>query len=255
MSACRQDFAAENLFAPLGITEWEWESIASGLTDTDGGLHLRPRDMLKLGQLYLDGGVWSGDRIVSDAWVEESTQRRMVNEGMPDYCLLWWCDDFHYGDRTAYTYFASGHGGQKVFVFPSFDLVVVVTQQVFDNGYGEVNNIGILSRYVLPAVDPAPVSTPIALGPEALAKFVGQYGEPDDPGTMISIAAGDGHLIATAEGQPTIELFPGDSTKFVGAVLDLFDVTFEFHTDATGAVEGMTAAWGFRTSTGRKVGS
>ena len=250
-----EDFAAENLFAPLGITEWEWESIASGLTDTDGGLHLRPRDMLKLGQLYLDGGVWSGDRIVSDAWVEESTQRRMVNEGMPDYCLLWWCDDFHYGDRTAYTYFASGHGGQKVFVFPSFDLVVVVTQQVFDNGYGEVNNIGILSRYVLPAVDPAPVSTPIALGPEALAKFVGQYGEPDDPGTMISIAAGDGHLIATAEGQPTIELFPGDSTKFVGAVLDLFDVTFEFHTDATGAVEGMTAAWGFRTSTGRKVGS
>ena len=42
--------------------------------------------------------------------------------------------------------------------------------------------------------------------------------------------------------------------KLVGAVLDLFDVTFEFHADATGAVEGMTAARGFRTSNGRKVG-
>ena len=249
-----EEFAAEKLFAPLGITEWEWESIASGLTDTDGGLHLRPRDMLKLGQLYLDGGAWSGDRIVSDAWVEESTQRRIVNEGMPDYCLLWWCDDFHYGDRSVYTYFASGHGGQKIFVFPSLDLVVVLTHQVFDNGYGEVNNIGILSRYVLPAVDPAPTPQPITLGPEALARFVGEYGEPDEPESMISIKAGDGLLVATAEGQPAFDLFPADSTKFTGSVLDLFDVTFEFETGMEGEVEGMTATWGFTRSEGRKVG-
>ena len=255
-----EEFAAEKLFAPLGITEWEWESIASGLTDTDGGLYLRPRDMLKLGQLYLDGGVWDGDRIVSEAWVEESTQRQIVNDGMPDYCLLWWCDDFHYGDRSAYTFFASGHGGQKIFVFPSFDLVVVLTHQVFDNGYGEVNNIGILSRYVLPAVDPAPTPPPITLGPEALARFAGEYGdldepdEPDAPGSMISITAGDGHLIASSEGQPTIDLFPTDSTKFVGSVLDLFDATFEFETGAAGEIEGMTATWGFTTSEGRKVG-
>ncbi len=250
-----EEFAVENLFAPMGITEWEWETIASGLTDTDGGLYLRPRDMLKLGQLYLDGGVWSGDRIVSAAWVEESTQRRIVNEGMPDYCLLWWCDDFHYGDRSTYTYFASGHGGQKIFVFPSFDLVVVLTHQVFDNGYGELNNIGILSRYVLPAVDPVPAPPRITLGLEALARFAGTYGEPDEPGSMISIAAGDGRLIATSEGQPTIELFPRDSTKFVGSVLDLFDVTFEFETGVEGDIEKMTATWGFTTTVGRKVGS
>ena len=72
---------------------------------------------------------------------------------------------------------------------------------------------------------------------------------------MISITAGDGRLIATSEGQPTIELFPRDSTKFVGSVLDLFDVTIEFETGVDGAVEGMTATWGFTTSEGRKVGS
>ena len=210
--------------------------------------------MLKLGQLYLDVGVWFGDRIVSYSWVDASTQRWIVNEGMPDYCLLWWCGDFHYGDRSAYTFFASGHGGQKIFVFPAFDLVIVVTQQVFDNGYGEVNNIGILSRYVLPAVDPAPASTPVALGPDALARFSGEYGDPDQPGSMISIAVGDGRLVANAEGQPTLELFPRDSTRFVGSVLDLFDVTFEFETDVAGEVRGMTATWGFTTSDGRKVG-
>ena len=60
--------------------------------------------------------------------------------------------------------------------------------------------------------------------------------------------------MANAEGQPTLELFPRDSTRFVGSVLDLFDVTFEFETDVAGEVRGMTATWGFTTSDGRKVG-
>ena len=84
VSVSAEEFAAEHLFAPLGITEWGWENIANGLTDTDGGLHLRPQDMLKLGQLYLDDGGWSGRQIVSNSWVEASTQRRVANEGMPE---------------------------------------------------------------------------------------------------------------------------------------------------------------------------
>jgi hypothetical protein len=71
---------------------------------------------------------------------------------------------------------------------------------------------------------------------------------------MISIAAGDGRLIASAEGQPTIELIPLDRARFVGAVLDLFDVWFEFNQGTDGEVEGMTAEWEFTTTEGPKTG-
>ena len=61
--------------------------------------------------------------------------------------------------------------------------------------------------------------------------------------------------MATAEGQPMIELFPRDSMKFAGSVLGLFDVTFEFETGVAGEIEGMTATWGFTTSESRKAGT
>ena len=241
--ASAEAFAAEHLFQPLGITEWEWESIASGLTDTDGGLYLRPQDMAKLGQLYLDGGTWNGERIVSEAWVAESTSRQIVNTDSPDYCLLWWCSDFHYGNRTAWTFFASGTGGQKIFVFPDLDLVVVVTQQVFDNPYDELNNLAILSRYVLPAVDPAAIHKPVSLSGDELTQFAGEF---VGPHATISIVVRDGGLLATMEGTPPIELTPYGPLLFIGSLFNLIEVTFEFRPTADGRIDRVKAAFGFR---------
>jgi CubicO group peptidase (beta-lactamase class C family) len=169
-------FAEQYLFGPLGITDYVWEHLPNGMTDTDGGLHLRPRDMAKLGQLYLDGGVWRGTRVVSQSWVRESTREHIVTEGQPNYGYQWWCGDFHFGDRAAFTYFASGHGGQKIYVFPDLDLVVVLTHAVFDNPMGELHNSAILARYVLAAATgKAPQPDPVRLDSVALARYVGEY--------------------------------------------------------------------------------
>jgi CubicO group peptidase (beta-lactamase class C family) len=249
--ASAEVFAAENLFGPMGITNWEWESIASGLTDTDGGLHLRPRDMAKLGQFYLDGGVWNGRRIVSAAWVAESTSPQIVNQDSPDYCLLWWCGDFHYGDRSAWTFFASGHGGQKIFVFPEFDLVVVVTQQVFDNPYDELNNLAIMSRYVLPAVDrPGGPDTPPDLDAAALARYEGLYA---GSGAPIRVELRDGELIAQAEDAPTMPLLPIGEGRFRGTVFDLLDVQFAFEPIGSDLPDAIRVTWGFREDEFRRV--
>lgn len=242
--ASAEDFAAEHLFGPLGITEWEWETIASGLTDTDGGLHLRPRDMAKLGQLYLDRGVWDDKRIVSEAWVAESSRRQIANAESPDYCLLWWCGDFHYGDRTAWTFFASGHGGQKIFVFPEHEMVVVVTQQVFGNPFDELNNMAILSRYVLPAVDTAlHAGASVHLDPEALALHEGVY---SGSGAPIRIELRDGTLFAESQDAPTMELIPLGGGRYTGTVLDLIDVQFRFEPGEAHRAETVSVTWGFR---------
>ena len=246
-----ENFAAEYLFEPLGIEIWEWESIASGLTDTDGGLHLRPRDLAKLGQLYLDGGEWNGTRVVSEAWVRESTTRQIVNADSPDYCLLWWCGDFHYGSGSAWTFFASGHGGQKIFIFPDLDLVVVVTQQVFDNPYDELNNLAILSRYVLPSTNPASrVATPVELDSETLAGYEGLY---SGRGLPIQVLLRDGTLIAESEDAPTVQLVPLGEGRFMGTVFDLLDVQFAFEPSGAERPEVVRATWGFRDDEFRRV--
>jgi CubicO group peptidase (beta-lactamase class C family) len=244
-------FAAEHLFGPLGIADWEWESVASGLTDTDGGLYLRPRDMAKLGQLYLDDGMWDGRRIVSEAWVTESSFRQVDNDDSPDYCLLWWCGDFHYGDRTAYTVFASGHGGQKIFVFPSHDLVVVVTQQVFDNPYDELNNFAIMSRYVLPSVESeGRVAAPVQLDSEALAGYEGLYAGRRSP---IRIEFRDGALVAESQDAPTMRLVPLGEGRFTGTVLELLDVQFAFEPSESARPNALRATWGFRDEEFRRI--
>ena len=248
-----EGFAADRLFGPLGIETWEWEALRSGLTDTDGGLHLRPRDMAKLGQLFLNGGTWNGERVVSRGWVDASARLHFDSDGMPDYGLQWWRGAHHYADRSAFTYFASGHGGQRIHVFPELDLVVVITQQVFDNPFADLNALAILARHVLPAADPAGrFPEPVAVSSEELGRYAGRY---VDDGEEVRVWFENDLLLAEAEGAPTLELTAVGDTRFAATVAGLLDIFFEFRVDAAGAVEGLRTTFGFDESEFTRVGS
>ncbi|HEY1250554.1 MAG TPA: serine hydrolase, partial [Thermoanaerobaculia bacterium] len=67
------DYAKEHLFAPLGITDFYWKRTPKGLADTEGGLYLAPRDLAKIGLLYMKDGVWEGKRILPEGWAKKST--------------------------------------------------------------------------------------------------------------------------------------------------------------------------------------
>ena len=74
-------FAERHLFGPLGIANYRWGRLPDGSVHTGGGLWLRPRDMAKLGQLFLDGGRWQGKQIVSEEWVRASTRQQAPYRG------------------------------------------------------------------------------------------------------------------------------------------------------------------------------
>ena len=118
-------FADEVLFGPLGIGTRVWEPLA-GHVNGGAGIDLRPRDLARIGQLYLQDG-WSGDRrILPEGWVRQATTPRWgwVSDAGPthvSYGWLWWIDVDHHA------YFAWGYGGQFVYVAPERDLVVVAT--------------------------------------------------------------------------------------------------------------------------------
>jgi CubicO group peptidase (beta-lactamase class C family) len=116
-------YAKENLFGPVGITSASWESNPAGVSIGGWGLQLVPRDMAKLGYLFLHGGMWDGRQIVSAGWVGEATSEHTGTGPGSDlgYGYQWWIYPRWHG------YAALGRYGQSIFVLPDLDLIVVTT--------------------------------------------------------------------------------------------------------------------------------
>jgi CubicO group peptidase (beta-lactamase class C family) len=146
------EFARDNLFLPLGITNVKWQFQPLGTAMTGGGLNLRSRDLVKLGQLYLDGGTWNGKRIVSAEWVTRSISPHANAREDTDYGYLLWLQTFHLAGRDFKCFAMYGSGGNKVYVFPQEGLVVVVTTTNFKvQGAGALTD-KLLTEQILPAL-------------------------------------------------------------------------------------------------------
>jgi CubicO group peptidase (beta-lactamase class C family) len=158
-------YAERRLFDPLGITPYAWNrhrTHPDHLTHTGGGLYLRPRDLAKIGQLLVDGGRWKGAQVVPDAWIEESTKRRVDRDSVGGaYGYQWWLRfpsaqapaHRHAAGRVVY---AAGYGGQFVFAVPALSLVVVVTGQDLARNQEEGDQMftAVFEDGVLPAIIP-----------------------------------------------------------------------------------------------------
>jgi hypothetical protein len=117
------DFATQNLFQPLQINDARWESDPQGRTIGWGGLHLKPRDMARLGYLYLHDGSWNSKQVVSSGWVRSSTEPKVeVHPGVA-YGYNWWINIAH----TPPIFEAEGRGGQRITVIRDKDAVIAFT--------------------------------------------------------------------------------------------------------------------------------
>lgn len=123
------EFAKENLLAPLGISESVWPEDPQGVNHGWGDLQLYPRDMARIGQLFLDDGQWNGTQIVSREWVEEATKALMsVGTDGTGYGFQWWILS---GDLEG-LYEARGRGGQAIIVWPDAKIIAVFTGRGID---------------------------------------------------------------------------------------------------------------------------
>jgi CubicO group peptidase (beta-lactamase class C family) len=120
------EYAEEHLFKPLGM-RYFWKHSPTGLPDTEGGLYLSSHDLAKIGQLYLKGGMWGGQEIVSPSWIKESVTPQVSVPGSDwKYGYLWWLQSLGSApDDVAWA--ARGFGGQQLFVVPEYDMVAVFT--------------------------------------------------------------------------------------------------------------------------------
>jgi CubicO group peptidase (beta-lactamase class C family) len=117
-------FADRHLMRPLGVTLRPWQADPQGIYFGGNDMYLTPRDMLRFGTLYLNGGVANGRQIVPRAWIDSSFAARTSSPFNGNrYGYGWWT-------RSAQGYdvrYAWGYGGQFIFVVPELQLVVVTT--------------------------------------------------------------------------------------------------------------------------------
>ena len=145
-------YAQERLFASLGISEVQWVFSPLNLPQTGGGLRLSSRDLLKIAQLYLNGGSWQGKRIVDQAWVRASTEPHARIDDDTEYGYLWWLKSFNSGGKSYRAFFMSGNGGNKVLAFPELDLTVIITSTNYNAHGMHEQTEKLLTDYILAAV-------------------------------------------------------------------------------------------------------
>ncbi|MET0621101.1 MAG: serine hydrolase, partial [Thermoanaerobaculia bacterium] len=113
---------------PLGISRFYWKKTPTGHPDTEGGLYLTPRDLAKIGYLYMKDGVWEGRRILPEGWAAASTRRQSDPTGddaTMKYGYQWWVLPGKAKLEAAYA--GIGYGGQLLVVVPSLELIAVFT--------------------------------------------------------------------------------------------------------------------------------
>jgi CubicO group peptidase (beta-lactamase class C family) len=148
-------YAQQKLFTPLGIPaeQVDWWYSPLGVPMTGGGLQLTTIGYLKLGQLYLNGGKWNGKQLINEAWVKASTTPHVQIDETTEYGYLWWLKSYKSGTRSHASYFMTGNGGNKIWVFPELDMVVVITATNYNTRGMHEWSEKILTDYVLAGVE------------------------------------------------------------------------------------------------------
>ena len=154
--ATQQEFSSylsANLLSKLNIQNFRYVSVGGQLAG-GSGLFLSHRDMAKLGQLFLDGGVWNQVRVVSQDWVTLATQTHTpTRTPNTSYGFQWWKTTFSYQGRELESFYANGFGAQYVIVIPELRLVVGLTGHALTDAQASSRaQVRVVQDFVLPAI-------------------------------------------------------------------------------------------------------
>lgn len=146
------DFARKTLFGPLGIDRFEWANDVAGHTKGQGNLSITTRDLATIGQMVLDRGRYAGKQVISAEWIAASLRPRVTISASDPYAdgygYFWYTKVWAIGGTKLTVHFASGNGGNKIYVIPARRMVVGITSSAYGRGYGQRRSQAILAALI-----------------------------------------------------------------------------------------------------------
>jgi CubicO group peptidase (beta-lactamase class C family) len=144
------EFAEQALFEPLGIADVAWPTDPQGLDNAGwGSLRMTPHDMAKIGFLYLNGGRWDEQQVISSEWIEDAWTKKVSfpdEAGIDGYGRNWWIVS------SLGAYGAMGRGGQRIWVAPDMNMVVVLTGASEEDD-AELKRQSLLVSYLIGSIE------------------------------------------------------------------------------------------------------
>jgi len=142
-----RDWADNNFYKKLGITDYRWQSQPDGYPEGAARMYMRPRDMLKVGITYLDGGKWNGEQVIPASWVDACFKSKVPTG---DYSYYFWLRQLNGVKYLS----ADGDGGNYINIFPEQQMVVVFTQGLYLQCPSYLNQANdLMKNYIFPAVN------------------------------------------------------------------------------------------------------
>lgn len=149
------DFTEQYLFSPLGISQFNWETLHNSTTNGAAGLTLRPRDLAKIAVLLQQQGRWQNQQIIAASWVIQASEvSQPLNQplgglNLTGYGRQWWLGSVNAGDFQL----GWGFGGQFILTLPQQNLTVVLLQNFQAGVPGQTNAaMALIRQYILPAL-------------------------------------------------------------------------------------------------------
>ena len=149
-----EQYAEEKLFSPLGNKNYQWSHTPQGVPSTAGNFRTTAHGFADFGQLYLNGGTWQGQKVISEDWVTESLKIQVETAFEPNfYGYFWWIKDLASGDNTYRIGYCSGNGGNKIYLIEELDAVIVILASAYNTSYMHHQARAITSQFLLPLLE------------------------------------------------------------------------------------------------------
>ena len=146
------EYIAQRLFAPLGISSWYFPHTQSGEHMTGGGIRLRARDLAKLAWVLVNRGWWQGKHVVPDEWIDAAlTPRRAAYPGTR-YGYLFWRQEYRTACGTTSAWSMLGNGGNAILVFQELGTAVVIARTNYNAPRMHEETEAMLLRHIVPSL-------------------------------------------------------------------------------------------------------
>jgi CubicO group peptidase (beta-lactamase class C family) len=147
-------YADQKLFKPLGITRYQWQYTPQNVPSTAGGIRMNALDFAKYGQLYKNMGKWNGTQLIPEGWITKTFTKHKPIHGRKDefYGYLFWNKAYLVKGKAYETFYCSGNGGNKIYIFTDQPLVIVITATAYGATYAHSQEDKMMTNYILPAV-------------------------------------------------------------------------------------------------------
>ena len=152
-----ETYAEEKLFGPLKNKNYKWAFTPQGVPSTAGNFRTTAIGFADFGQLYLNGGIWKGQRIISEKWINETLTIQAKTEFEPNsYGYFWWIKDIVSDNIDYRVEYCSGNGGNKIYLIKDLDAVIVIMASAYNTRYGHSQAREITSQFLLPIIPRQP---------------------------------------------------------------------------------------------------